>query len=58
MLCLPLYVIVLRLIGLVWSLYSVTFSYNCNITLNIAFTSSCDVIRVRQQSPFVVKLVF
>lgn len=54
---LPIYVIFFRFICLVWSFYSVPFSHNCNITFNVALTASCDVIRVRQESPFVVKLM-
>lgn len=54
---LPLYVIFICFTGLVWSLYSVSFGHNCNITPNIAFTTRWDVIRVRQQSPLVVKLM-
>ena len=54
----PLYVILIRLVGLVRSLYRVSFGHNCDVTLHVAFTTRCDVVRVGQQSPFVVKLMF
>lgn len=54
---LPLYFIFICFIRLVWSLYSVSFGHNCNVTLHVAFTSRWDVVRIRQQSPLVVKLM-
>lgn len=40
-----------------WSLYRVSFGHDCNVTLNVAFTSGRDVVGVGQQSPLVVKLM-
>lgn len=53
----PLYVVFVRFISLVWSLYSVSFGHDRNVTLNVAFTPRRDVIGVGQQSPLVVKLM-
>lgn len=53
----PLYVVFVCFVSLVWSLYSVSFGHDCNVALNVAFTSCWDVIGVGQQSPLVVKLM-
>lgn len=55
---LPLYVVFIGLVGLVWGLDVVALPDHSDVTLYITFTPRCYVIRIRQDGPFVVKLMF
>lgn len=55
---LPLYVIIISLVGFVWGLDIVTLPDHGDVTLDITFTPGGDVIRVRQDGPLMIKLVF
>lgn len=54
---LPLYIIIVSLVGFVWGLDIVTLPDHGDVTLDITFTPSGDVIRVRQDGPLMIKLV-
>lgn len=55
---LPLYVIFICFVGFVWGLDVVTLSNHSDVTLHITFASCSDVIRIGQDGPLVVELVF
>lgn len=53
----PFNLVLFRLIGLVWGLDIVSFPDHSYVTLEVSFAAGCDVVRVRQHGPLVVKLV-
>lgn len=55
---LPLQFVFVGLVGLVWGLDVVALPHHGDVALHVSFTPRCDVIRIGQDGPFVVKLVF